>query len=129
MRRYPFLTFALCAALYPGGSLPAIQAAVSQTGDFRIEPIGPGDGDPDWYYYIGENSYGTLTVDSGSSLTAPSGINPPCSVTIGRNSSGTGVVAVDGSGSTLYSSSEIVVGSSGSGTLNVTNGGYAGTYA
>ncbi|MCK4625550.1 MAG: PEP-CTERM sorting domain-containing protein [Phycisphaerae bacterium] len=74
--------------------------------------------------YIGYYSTtipGSVIVNDGNDLSARSGL-------IGFNSGSTGVVTVDGSGSTWACSGSsyyggLLVGSSGHGTLNITNGG------
>jgi len=65
----------------------------------------------EWYYYEDEELGGYYIGESYNAY-------------IGCFSGSTGVVAVNGSGSTWTNSSSLGVGSSGNGTLNITNGGH-----
>ena len=58
---------------------------------------------------------GTVTVNSGNLLSS--------STYIGYGGTATGVVNISGTGSTWADSGGLYAGSSGSGTLNITNGG------
>ncbi len=73
------------------------------------------------YLYVGYNGSGTLSITSGGSVSNAWGC-------IGYNSGSTGVVKVDGTGSTWTNSNDLDVGGFyfgdyGNGTLNITNGG------
>jgi T5SS/PEP-CTERM-associated repeat protein len=100
------------AALCLVGPLPTLHADIVISGDVHADP-------DDWTRhtdgYIGITGYGAVTVDSGSDLK--SGF-----ISIGDKSNSTGVVTIDGTGST-WTSFGIYVGFSGNGTLNITNGG------
>jgi T5SS/PEP-CTERM-associated repeat protein len=65
--------------------------------------------------YVGNTSNGTLTVNSGSALSS-------YATAIGNGAGVLGVATVDGAGSTLTNNA-LNVGISGSGILNITNGG------
>jgi T5SS/PEP-CTERM-associated repeat protein len=67
--------------------------------------------------YAGNSGSGTLSITSGGSVNNFFGYSY-----IGYNSGSTGLVTVDGTGST-WNSGVLLVGGSGSGTLSVTNGG------
>ena len=66
---------------------------------------------------VGKNDIGTLNVEAGGSVT--SAINS----FIGFTSFGTGTVKVNGTSSTFTTDSTLIVGNSGTGTLNVEAGG------
>jgi len=66
--------------------------------------------------YVGYNSGGTLTVDSASHLLSQDGY-------IGFLSGSKGLVTVSGSGSKWTNGGDLIVGSEGKGTLNMTDGG------
>jgi T5SS/PEP-CTERM-associated repeat protein/autotransporter-associated beta strand protein len=59
---------------------------------------------------------GTLAITNGGSVNSTG-------VTIGRDAYSWGMITVDGSGSSLNASDNLVVGGSGNGTLAITNGG------
>jgi outer membrane autotransporter protein len=69
---------------------------------------------------VGGSGDGTLNIKNGGNMYA-------MFINIGQNGSGNGVVNVDGADSHLFvtadSSSGITVGTNGTGTLNITNGG------
>ena len=93
--------------------LPTSRAAIIASGD--IDPSDPSTWTSGTSGYVGENSAGTLTVNGGSDLLSGNG-------GIGYNSGATGLVTVDGTGST-WSNSGLGIGYFGTGTLNITNGG------
>ena len=66
---------------------------------------------------VGNFGQGTLLIESGGSVTAGT------SVFIGAEATGVGIVTVDGAGSSLGATFFALVGQSGQGTVNVTNGG------
>lgn len=65
--------------------------------------------------WVGSTSDGTLTVDSDSDLLSGE-------ISLGYHPGRTGVVTVDGPGSTWSNQWRMYVGRGGSGTLNITNG-------
>ena len=69
-------------------------------------------------FHIGSSGNGTLNITDGGSVY--------CSYTtyLGSNSGSTGIVTVDGIGST-WNSWDLNIGSAGIGTVNITNGGLA----
>ncbi len=71
---------------------------------------------------VGGSGNGTLSLAGGGRLTM--GINHENNSSyIGYNPGSTGLVSVDGPGSTLTNEIDLYVGNSGSGTISVTNGG------
>ncbi len=91
--------------------------------DMASDPSSNGDLGAGW------KGHGSLVIRDGVTVNSDYGY-------IGRHSDSTGVVTVDGAGSTWNNSDELRVGYSGSGTLNVTGGaavsnsrGYIGTYS
>jgi T5SS/PEP-CTERM-associated repeat protein len=75
---------------------------------------------PSYYstLYIGDNGSGALSITNGGSVNCQ---GQPC--WIGNASDSTGIVKVDGAGSTWAINGALWVGNSGSGTLLITNGG------
>ena len=69
--------------------------------------------------FVGYSGTGTLNIAGGGAV---SNSNNPSGY-IGYNSGSAGTVTVDGSGSTWTNGWCLYVGCSGSGTLNITNGG------
>jgi T5SS/PEP-CTERM-associated repeat protein len=69
------------------------------------------------YFYVGHSGNGTLNITGGGA------VSNSLWGTIGNYSGSTGVVTVDGAGSTWTNSGTLTVGNSGSGTLNITDGG------
>ncbi len=67
---------------------------------------------------VGEFSSGTLNITNGGAVS--SGDYGSC---IGRYTGSTGVVTVDGAGTTWTNSDGLVVGGGGTGRLNIANGG------
>ena len=65
---------------------------------------------------VGDISAGMLTIQNGGTLTSGGG-------TIGNQSGSTGIVTVDGAGSSWTNSGGLFVGFSGTGTLTIQNGG------
>lgn len=66
---------------------------------------------------VGESGAGALDILTGGTLLSSSpGV-------IGKNTGSTGIVTVDGSGSSWTNSSSLAVGLSGDGTLTISNGG------
>jgi T5SS/PEP-CTERM-associated repeat protein len=69
------------------------------------------------YLTIGESGTGTLNITGGGAVGSNSSFG-----TIGNQSGSVGVVTVDGTGSS-WTNSNLHVAGSGTGTLNITNGG------
>ena len=65
---------------------------------------------------IGYTGHGSMVVKDGVIIKSKTGY-------IGYSSGSTGIVTVEGEGSTWTNSGNLYVGNSGSGTLNITNGG------
>jgi fibronectin-binding autotransporter adhesin len=69
------------------------------------------------YLYVGYSGTGALNITNGGSVSNSSGY-------LGYGGTGSaGTALVDGSGSTWTCSNDLYVGNSGTGTLNITNGG------
>ena len=119
-RRVRSLGFALLITSLFMAVNPPVWADVNQVGDVGLSTnIGI------VVFYIGHNGAGTLSVTDGTSFNA--GYYPSY---LGYNPGSTGVVTVDGSGSTWTIPSgqtggipSVTVGYYGSGTLSITNGG------
>lgn len=121
---------AVLRALLPLGiALPAWGQSVTITGDVQnasIGTAGPGTVTVDgagasWassgsLVYVGESANGTLTIRNGGSVTSSLAF-------IGNQYHATGIVTVDGAGSSWTNITTLFVGGSGDGTLNITNGG------
>ncbi len=92
-----------------------VNAAISTTGD--VAPSDPATWDEDTDAYIGKTSDGSMSITSGSDIESHS-------VFIGNDSGVDGAVTITGSGSTWTNSSSILVaGDYGDGTLDITAGG------
>jgi T5SS/PEP-CTERM-associated repeat protein len=91
-------------------------ADVIGSGD--VAPADPGSWTASTTGYIGNNSSGAVIVTAGSTLLSRSGY-------VGYNGGATGLVSIDGAGSTWANNAGLTVGVSGAGTLNITNGGAA----
>ncbi len=119
-RRVRSLGFALLITSLFMAVNPPVWADVNQVGDVGLSTnIGI------VVFYIGHNGAGTLSVTDGTSFNA--GYYPSY---LGYNPGSTGVVTVNGSGSTWTIPSgqtggipSVTVGYYGSGTLSITNGG------
>jgi T5SS/PEP-CTERM-associated repeat protein len=75
---------------------------------------------------VGRLGTGILNVAAGADVTV-NGLAagfPAGSVILGRSSSGQGTANIGGAGSTLDVNAVLIIGDSGSGTLNVTTGGH-----
>ena len=84
---------------------------------FRLDGHGDGgrhrlDVDQQRHLYVGYSGSGTLNITGGGSVSNTNGY-------IGYNSGSTGMVTVDGTGSTWTNSGTLYVGNSGGGTLNI----------
>jgi T5SS/PEP-CTERM-associated repeat protein len=108
------LALALVPLFFIAGPLASARADITSTGD--VSPSEPSTWTGTTTAYIGDTSAGTVTVDADSDLTSYYGY-------VGYGSSATGVVNINGSGSTWTSSYQLHVGSYGSGTLSITDGG------
>ncbi len=69
--------------------------------------------------YVGNSGSGTLSISDGSAVASKYGL----SCYVGNGTGSTGMVTVDGAGSTWTNSGSLQVGNSGSGTLSITDGG------
>ena len=96
MSRSTILLLVRAAMLFLLVPLPAARAAVTLTGDSSFS-AGAG--------YVGNNSFGTLTVDGGSTLS-------PGPEYIGYHQNAVGIATVDGAGLTWGSSYSLYVGDS-----------------
>ena len=92
----------------------AAQAAITTTGN--VEPGDPSAWDGSTLAYIGKTSDGTVIVNSGSVIS-------PLSTYLGYEPGSTGTATLSGTGSTWDSDRFLIVGYSGSGTLNILDGG------
>ncbi len=90
------------------------RAAITTSGD--VEPANPAGWDDSTAPVIGNTKDGSLRVDSGDTIRSR------CPV-IGFNYHVAGVATVDGAGSAWTNTQGLVIGASGQGTLNITNGG------
>ena len=74
-----------------------------------------------WPLFVGYSGSGSLSVTNGAALT--SGPDPTnVGSYIGYNPGATGTVTIDGAGSSWTNSGGLIIGSGGTGTLNITNG-------
>jgi T5SS/PEP-CTERM-associated repeat protein/autotransporter-associated beta strand protein len=71
-------------------------------------------------FFVGESGRGTLNITNG----ATAGDSGGCYGFIGDKSGSTGIVNVDGNGSTWGRFRNLSVGTAGNGTMNISNGGY-----
>jgi len=95
-----------------------LQADITPSGDVDPTDVSwwTGGGDSSTYVYIGNTAAGSVTVNLGSCLSSYFSH-------IGYESGATGVVTVDGSGSTWACDGHLYVGYDGQGTLTIANGG------
>ena len=93
------------------GALSGAKGAVIVDGPGSTWNVGPSS-----FAFVGGEGSGTLSITNGGSASGP--------IYIGSGIGSTGVVTVDGAGST-WNSFSLLVGDAGSGTLCVTNGGSA----
>lgn len=91
------------------GALSGAKGAVIVDGPGSTWNVGPSS-----FAFVGGEGSGTLSITNGGSASGP--------IYIGSGIGSTGVVTVDGAGST-WNSFSLLVGDAGSGTLCVTNGG------
>ncbi|NQU24377.1 MAG: hypothetical protein HQ567_24100, partial [Candidatus Nealsonbacteria bacterium] len=113
MKRSRSLPLAILAAVCLAGQLPTAHAEIVISGG--VAPVNAGDWNSETSGYVGQYADGELEINGGSGLQSYSG-------RIGYRSDSTGMVTIDGAGSTWVSSQYLYVGDSGSGTLNVTGG-------
>ena len=89
-------------------------AEITPNGD--VSPADPSTWDTATEAYIGNTANGSVLVNNGGTLLSDSAY-------LGFSGSATGAVTIDGPGSTWTIGGGISVGASGTGTLNITNGG------
>lgn len=100
-------------------SSKAAQADITTVGN--VTPSNPGTWtSTNTHGYIGKDSYGSLLVNGGSSISTYASY-------VGYSSDTTGIATIDGTGSKWRNSNDLEVGFSGTGTLNITGGGYVRT--
>lgn len=113
MKRSSWCPLAFLAVSILIAPFSTARAAISFSGD-----VSPSDSSG-WadctYGYVGRTAAGTLTVDSGDDVVSRYGC-------IGNNAGVTGVVTVDGAGSTWTNGEYLEVGGSGTGILNIMGG-------
>ena len=109
-RRFSFASLVASAALAASTSL----GAITPTGD--VTPTNPATWTTSTTAIIGDTSVGSVLVNAGSTLLSST-------IYLGNTMGATGMVTVDGTGSTWTNSNFLWVGASGTGTLNITNGG------
>ncbi|MBN2022324.1 MAG: PEP-CTERM sorting domain-containing protein [Pirellulales bacterium] len=114
MKRSVFLLAMLFGVLCSLGQLEPAHATVTWSGD--LNPADPTEWTLGTYGYVGDRGSGALSVTNGSGVMTGYGH-------IGSSPGATGLVAVEGAGSTWMNSRELHVGRYGSGILNVTGGG------
>ncbi len=113
MRRHHALLYVLLATLCFECQLPAVHAAIVISGD--VDPDDPANWNNSTFGYVGYFGTGTVEVNGGSNLYSSFS-------NIGTCSGSTGIVTVDGTGSTWANNLELHVGHQGSGTLKIANG-------
>ncbi|NQU25691.1 MAG: PEP-CTERM sorting domain-containing protein [Candidatus Nealsonbacteria bacterium] len=113
MERSKSLTLAFLAAVCLAVQLPEADAAIVTTGD--VSPDNGYNWHSDTRGYVGGSAVGELVVNHGSDLVSHSG-------RIGYGENATGLLTVDGVGSTWTAGSGIEVAFLGNGTLNITGG-------
>jgi len=109
------------ALLQIGAGGGPLAAQITHTGD--VQPTPPHT-PPDVFEWdvngildVGHSKDGTLSITNGGKVIGHSGY-------IGKNTSTTGIVTVDGAGSTWASSGDLYVGHDGIGELRISNGGH-----
>jgi T5SS/PEP-CTERM-associated repeat protein len=111
-RRRMSVWLILLAAIFLAGTHPSARADIIPIGDVSPDPS---TWDSSTTGYIGNTASGTVTINAGSDLLSSAGI-------IANYPGSTGVVTVDGAGST-WTNSGLNVGNCGSGTLSISGGG------
>jgi T5SS/PEP-CTERM-associated repeat protein len=106
---------ALFAASSLAGPLASARADITPTDDVSPSSPPPANWTNLTMGFVGNTASGALTVNGGSHLYSLFGY-------IGNSPAATGVIAVDGTGST-WNAGSIYVGNSGSGTLTIENSG------
>ncbi len=107
------LVIAFCLFLFSASTL---RAQITAVGD--VNPANPATWNSSTFGYVGQTANGSVTVAGGSDLVSGA-FNY-----IGFNSGVQGQINVNGSGSTWgYGNTLLNIGRSGSGSLQVTNGG------
>ena len=111
-----FFAFAVILLTSPQIVPAAIIIDPNGTGATNVDPAEPGTWTSDTNVYIGKTASGELLVDAASEVESDSTL-------LGDKPGSTGILTIDGIGSKWTSSFRLDVGSEGSGTLNITNGG------
>ena len=70
--------------------------------------------------YVGYSGTGSISVTNGGTLTSAPSIG--AGAYLGYNTGSTGSVTIDGTGSKWTNTGSLIIGGSGAGTLNITNG-------
>ncbi|MCL2761453.1 MAG: autotransporter-associated beta strand repeat-containing protein, partial [Desulfuromonadales bacterium] len=117
----------LAAALGLSFSSAAYAQTVTTDNDVTVAGIAvaPGTQTSPWNpvnLVVGNTGNGTLAISDGGVVSATTS-SPGVYTYIGLSSGGNGVVTVSGSGSQWNNSAPLVVGKSGAGTLEITDGG------
>ncbi|NQU21115.1 MAG: hypothetical protein HQ567_07515 [Candidatus Nealsonbacteria bacterium] len=114
MERSRLLRFAILAAVCLAAQPPTADAAIVISGD--VDPADVGGWKSNRSAYVGKTTAGELEINGGSNLASNDGY-------LGYENTATGVVTVDGAGSTWTNSRDFYVGYEGSGTLNISGDG------
>lgn len=104
----------LTAAIFIAIPFEPTHGAINSYGN--VDPIGPSY----WKGTVGDTSFGAVSIDNGSQLSSSS-------VYLGQAAGATGLVSVDGAGSSLNSYGSLQIGLFGAGLLAVTNQGMLST--
>lgn len=75
------------------------------------------------HFYVGDAGSGTLTIQNSGVVTHTRSTAQSRVLSIGHQAGATGVVTVTGTGSSLSTTENLLVGMFGTGTLNILNGG------
>ncbi|NQU23834.1 MAG: PEP-CTERM sorting domain-containing protein [Candidatus Nealsonbacteria bacterium] len=113
MKRSKSLAVAVLAAVCLAVQPPLADAGIVINGD--VDPADAGDWNSSTDAYVGKTADGEVEVNGGSDLDSRAGY-------IGYEDTATGVVSVDGTGSTWTNRFGLFVGTGGSGTLNISGG-------
>ncbi len=118
--RLTFVRLAVVSAVcFLVGGVSVARAAITVTGS--VSPSDPATWTSSTISYIGSAADGSVTVDGGSVLLSDKAY-------LGCTSGVSGEVTVSGTGSQWTNSRYLFVGLRGTGTLNVTSGGYVENY-
>jgi len=113
MKQPKSLRCTILSVAYLAVQLPTAHAAIVGSGD--VLPADPSLWEAYTAAYVGKTAEGDLEVNDGSDLLSRE-------ARIGDARTATGVVTIDGAGSTWVNGRELYVGSGGNGTLNVFRG-------